>query len=52
MKRAWLKEMMVDVLWLGGAAGIVYGVALVSIPAAWVVGGVLAIALGGVIAMS
>lgn len=35
---------ILDILAAGGLAAIVYGVSLTSTPAAWVVGGVLAVA--------
>lgn len=40
-----LRRSLPDLIGLAGAAALLYGIALISGPAAWIVGGLLAIAL-------
>ena len=43
---AWLGDQIPEAFLLGGAAAVTYGVSRLSVPAGWIVGGLLALLAG------
>jgi len=43
---AWLGDQMPEAFLLGGATAVTYGVSRLSVPAGWIVGGLLALLVG------
>jgi hypothetical protein len=50
--RAFLQKHLDDLLIVPGCAALVYGVYLIYLPAAWIVGGVLLIGIGVALSLS
>jgi hypothetical protein len=49
--RAFLQKRLDDILVIAGSGMIVYGVSLIHIAAAWITGGLLCMAIAGLIAL-